>query len=300
MGVFKMSKLSSKINLEGGRTILCIDMYNMMFRNLHVAHKNNPTDLEFIDWKYMIINTIHKYIKQFQPNKVVFAFDDRGYWRKDIYPEYKSHRKKDRDKSAIDYDIFFPIAEKFWDDLKNIFKNVYFVRIDRTEADDIIAISTKEVFKDDNLIAISTDKDMHQLLKFKRYRQYNPIQNKFVESLNPIKNLQIKLIMGDSGDNIPSIKPRTGIVTATNMLNDGLDELFEKNEEIKENYERNKRLIDFDCIPKDIINKIKKSFDEYELSNFSGRDYYNFLLNNKLGGLVNVVQEHNLVFSKVG
>ena len=165
-----LEKVEGIENEENSNKILFMDGHNLMFRTVFIANKHDPLDEDFTYWKYLMLNSIFRTIQYHKPSKFVLAFDGSSYWRKDIYPEYKAKRKSARDKSVIDFDKFFPIANQFMEDLPNIFENWYVVRLDKIEADDVIAVGTNDIFTTaEEIINISTDKDMYQLMKNKNY-----------------------------------------------------------------------------------------------------------------------------------
>jgi len=249
--------------------------------------------------KYLMLNSIFRTIQYHKPSKFILAFDGKEYWRKDIYPEYKAKRKSARDKSTIDFEKFFPVSNKFLSDLQTVFKNWHVLQMDKIEADDIIAVGTKDIFRaSDSIINISTDKDMYQLMKFDNYKQYDPIKRVYVESINPKEDLQIKLLTGDISDNIPSVKKKCGPVTAKKLLDVGLD--VSLNEEMRENYELNKQLIDFDCIPVHIVNQITKEIQNYEIEKFDGKGLFKFLMNEGLSGFSDDIQGYLGALKNIG
>ena len=75
------------------------------------------------------------------------------------------------------------------------------------------------------------------------------------------------ILMGDKSDNIPCIQKKVGPKTAEKLARD--DEAFatfcEKNPDAKRQYELNKTLIDFRCIPIEYVDELKeclfKKFD---------------------------------------
>lgn len=282
-----------------GKKILMLDWKNQEFRFLHVAHSNNPLDEEFLDWRYMMINMIYGYVKKFKPDQLIIANDLGGNWRKDVYPEYKGTRKTGRDESPIDFDKFFEIAGPFYESLKTVFKNVYFVGNKGYEADDFIGVLVKELAGND-ITVITTDKDMYQLHKHKGYKQFNPIKKQYVKVMgSPVKfgekELFIKLLTGDSSDNIPQVKNKMGPKTAEKYM-DKLEELLSEDEEIRKKYELNKKLIDMDMIPKDIQEDIKDIYYNYEFDKFSGRNVYDYLAN-QLPKTLSYIQEINGAFT---
>ncbi len=284
---------------EDRKTVLIIVGHNLMFRTVNIANTINGPEEDFNTWKYFMLFNIMEYLQKFKPDRLIVAFDDRSYWRKDYYPEYKAHRKAARAKSAIDFKKFFPIANEFNDQLKEVLTNVYFIKKEKCEADDVIAVLTSEVFKDWNVINISTDQDFHQLFKYENYKQYEPIKKKFATCINPKKTVEIKILAGDRKDNIPGVKPRCGPATAQKMLDEGLDDIFAENPEIEENYERNKVLIDFDMIPYEIKDIIKKEYNDYDIKPFKGRKLFDFLMKHEIGGMMENVQSFKEYLGKL-
>ena len=74
---------------------------------------------------------------------------------------------------------------------------------------------------------------------------------------NPKKFLTLKILLGDTSDNIPSV-PGVGKATAKKLSEDEkmLESFLENNLAAKERYTKNKNLIDFDMIPDEICNSI--------------------------------------------
>jgi 5'-3' exonuclease len=259
---------------------------------VHVAHNEDPLDEKFSYWKFLVLNNILKSIRTYKADRCILAYDNGNYWRKDIYAEYKGHRKADRKKSAINFDKFFPVMTTFFEELKDTFNNMMLLNVPRCEADDIIAILTKhELTNYDKIINISNDKDMYQLYKYKNYKQYDPIKKSFVESINPNRQLLLKILTGDKSDNIPSVKTRCGPKTAQSMLDEGLD-ISLSDDTIKANFERNKKLIDFEHIPFHIKELIIKHYKETIPSTFNSGKVFNFLVKNRLGAFIDKLQEY--------
>lgn len=269
-----------------GENILIIDMNNLVYRTLAIASFKVPDDLEFNYWKHLFINNIFSSIKQFEPNKVIFAFDSKKLWRREIYKEYKSHRKEARDKSTIDFDSFFKVLDVFMPQMKEAFSNMYLLKIEECEADDIIAILTKEKFKNSEKVTIiSTDKDFIQLLTNRNVDLYNPIKKANVKSINPAKDLQLKILMGDTSDNIPSVRRGTGPKKAENIIREGLENYLDSCQDIKEAYKRNQLIIDFNLIPQRIKDKVINGYENYLISDYTPMKVWNFLQKNGLSKL---------------
>lgn len=274
------NKLMNVLKIENDKRILMFDFHNLVYRTLHIAFFECPEDKQFLYWKYILLNSFFTTIKKMKPSRVVVAIDDTDNWRKKIYPQYKLLRKDARNKSRIDFDAFFVVLDDFIEGLKKTLPNIYFIKVNNCEGDDIIATLAKH-HKEDKTILISTDKDFIQLMKRKKFKIFNPKNNDFVHCLNPLKELECKIIMGDKSDNINAIKSRVGIKTAQKLFNEGLDELL-KDKEIKKKYELNRQLIDMDLIPMEYQNKILNTYKNYKLIQFNAMTLLMFLAKNKI------------------
>ena len=196
-------------------------------------------------------------------NPIVMVGKDcprKSIWRMNIYDKYKENRVYD--------DSFMggPIFKKIYKDdmfLKAGVNKILFC--DQLEADDCIALTTKQILKivpNAKIWIITRDMDYLQLSK-SNIQLYNLKYKKLTDSKNSFndakKDLFCKIVMGDKSDGIPSVFKKCGIKTAEKCYND--NEFFKKKIE-KENayelYERNKKLVDFNYIPKNLVKLFKK------------------------------------------
>ena len=207
-----------------------------------------------------------------------------------VYPEYKANREAKRDSSIVNFDVFFPVVEKFFTVLKESFRNIPFVQIPRCEADDIIAVITKNRPNWD-IINVSSDKDFHQLYVYPNYRQYDGVKHCFVECLDPEKELTLKIITGDRGDNVPGIKYGIGEKRALKILDEDLDLWLAENS-LKETFERNMKLISFRCIPKDIENTILSVINNLTYDTVDTKRYFKFIQMSGLAGLMDTFTDY--------
>ena len=69
-------------------------------------------------------------------------------------------------------------------------------------------------------------------------------------------DLFCKIVMGDISDNISAVLKKCGPKTAIKCYNDRnyFDERMKK-ENAYEKFEQNKKVIDFDCIPNDLVSQ---------------------------------------------
>ena len=310
-----MSKLDLIIDKE--QKALVLDSHNAIFRTLYTAsvqnEKSGLEDPNFTYFKYLYIKNIIDLINFLNPTIVIIAMDAKMNWRKDVYKDYKAHRKAARENSKIDFEKFFPILDIFLQDLKEAFTNIKFIKLDKCEGDDIIAITTKHFHEQDiKSIIVSTDRDMYQLQRYKSIKQYDPMKRKYVESINPLVELEAKIITGDKGDNIPAIKPKCGPVTAASLIKaDYILEITERENKLfdgtlqesnlsKEeldgrehykNYIRNRELIDFQYIPNHIQMVILNELNNYPLSKFDSRKLLNLIVKHRLASFLDNIQE---------
>lgn len=292
-----MSNFSNLFEQDIQQKVVVVDGHNLIFRTLFIAEKHksqfdsDEEDDNFSYWKFIFFKSILNIITQFDPTKMIIVMDAKNTWRKDYYSEYKAQRKAARENSKIDFAKFFPIFDSFYNDMIKTIPNIMHIKVDRCEGDDIIAVISKH-YTDAKIEIISTDKDLNQLLKRKNVKQYDPVKRAYTNSLNPVVDLEVKILTGDKGDNIPSIKPKTGPVTAASIItNNKLEAMMEADPSVKANYERNRVLIDLDMIPKDIVQSITETLNSYTLSQFDGKQFFNFIVKHRLANTLDNPQE---------
>jgi hypothetical protein len=106
--------------------------------------------------------------------------------------------------------------------------------------------------------------------------------------------------VGDKGDGIPHIKPRVSTKTAADIVENGLEDwLNEQTDEVKANFERNKKLIDFDYIPVHVQLKIMEEFKKLRFSSMSMRDMSEFLMAAGLANKFDKVPEYANTFIRL-
>ena len=135
----------------------------------------------------------------------------------------------------------------------------------KLEADDCIAVSVKHLlnkYPGCQIYIITSDKDYLQL-KAPNVHLYNLAYKNIAENKSSTgdaqNDLEIKIIMGDTSDNIPSVFPKCGPKTAQKCVED--PEFFKKkmdnNPEYYKQYELNKILVNFNNIPENLVEEFK-------------------------------------------
>lgn len=196
--------------------------------------------------------------------EMVLCYDDKEYWRKEVFPFYKKNRKKEREASSIDWDKVFSVLNTIRDEIRANFPYKV-IQAPGAEADDIIAtlcLHNSHREQPDNVLILSADKDFIQLHKYNFVKQYDPIHRRWVTTDNPIFYLQEHIIRGDRSDGIPNIltcddafvnhKPQKKMSAEKILSLASMDpESFSNFVRIR-NWKRNAQLIDFQNIPQNI------------------------------------------------
>jgi hypothetical protein len=263
------------------------------------GQEEQPMDEGLI--RHMVLNSLRSYRTKFKNKygELVICSDNRHYWRKDVFPYYKANRKKDRDKSTLDWPMVFETINKLREEITEHFP-YRLLNIDGAEADDLIGVITKQEHMVENILVLSGDKDFVQLQKFKNVDQYAPIQKTFLSTDDPAVALRTHIMSGDPGDGIPNFKSDDDtFVAGKRQTGLGKDDLARWAKESKpENfcdnkmlrgYKRNQELIDLDRIPKEIRDAILDEWDKPHKA--SRKKLLNYFVQNKLVNLMDQLSE---------
>lgn len=266
-------------------------------------HTNIPLEEGML--RHMILNALRYYRTKFHEDygELVICCDSKRYWRKDVFPYYKAGRKKDRQASGVDWSTMFTVLDKVRQELIDVFP-YRTIMIEGAEADDIIG-TIVGYERDEKILILSSDKDFVQLHVYDNVEQYSPVLKKFVRHENPKLYLREHIIKGDRSDGIPNImsadsvfvnggrqKPiRRNIISELARIDLDLVEesnLF-KDDEQKRNWLRNRQLVDLEMIPRELRNKIERTFAEYDTNDRS--KLFNYFVQNKLNNLMENINE---------
>ena len=243
--------------------------------------------------------TRSKYKKEY--GELVICVDGGRSWRKDVFPYYKAHRQVDKDKSMIPWDLVFEAIGVLKQELTEHFPYKV-VEVKTAEADDVIAVLTKELTETgDKVMIVSSDKDFRQLQVYPGVKQYSPLLDKYLVENDPLGYLRSHIISGDRGDGIPNILS----VDDTFVMKKRQKPLLEKklnqwvmcdspedfcNSEMLRNYHRNAQLIDLvHGVPETLKAKI---LEQYEIAHAAPRaGLLNYFIDKKLKNLMEKLQE---------
>lgn len=283
-------------------TTIIIDMSQIMFANIFRS-KLDKKDIEIDFIRHMCLTSILFYKNKFKTKNIILAFDNKKTWRKEYFSYYKARRKSDREKNKkTNYDDIFAIINTLKEEFKQELPFIG-VEVPGAEADDIIAVLTKQMYNTNDVVIVSSDHDYCQLQIYDSVKQFKPVQKMFAERVNPSQYLIEHIIKGETGDGIPNI------LSADNCLADGIKQksitadLLAKlsadladldnpkfNHCTTENFQRNRILVDFSQIPETISINI---ISEYELQkNTQKTSLYNYFYKNNLKTLMERINEY--------
>jgi hypothetical protein len=281
--------------------MILVDYNQVAISNLmeQIGSSKTPIDESLV--RHMILNTIRTYVKKFKEShgpEVVIACDNKNYWRREIYPHYKSNRKKAREASGHDWNTIFECLNKIRDELRD-HSPYKVISVDTCEADDVIATLVQKYSSTQKIMILSSDKDFAQLQRYTNVEQYSPILKKYIKEPLPLLQLKQLIIRGDKGDGIPNIlsaddvfvsggrqKPITEAKIIGWMNQEAKDFC---NEEMFRNFSRNEMLIDLTKIPERLANEILHTYES--AVGHSKQDFLNYMIANRLKNLIEVLDD---------
>jgi len=252
--------------------------------------------------RHMILNSLRSYKVKFgaEFGEMIIACDNTNYWRKQIFPYYKANRKKNQEKSDMDWKAIFECMNKIRAELKEYFP-YRVIEIETAEADDIIGTLVKNfgnVIGGSPILILSGDKDFIQLQVYGNVKQYDPTRKKWVSHKNPEGFLKEHIMKGDSSDGVPNILSSDNVfvvgerqrpLTAKKMEKYLRMNPNEMESIIARNYFRNAQLIDLNYIPDLIREKVMESYDKQ--ANKDRSKLMNYFIANRLKNLTESISE---------
>ncbi|WP_407269852.1 5'-3' exonuclease H3TH domain-containing protein [Radiobacillus sp. PE A8.2] len=200
------------------------------------------------------LNYFTNAIETFQPTHVICCWDmGSKTFRTEWFPEYKANRDQPPVELIPQFDLIKEVTTAF---------NVPNIGLKGYEADDCIGTLAQLYKQYEEVIVVTGDKDMLQLvddhvsvaIMVKGVGNYNVYDShNFSEQMgiSPAQVVDIKALMGDSADNYPGVKG-IGEKTALKLI---------KEYDTVENL-----LVHLDSLPKGVRNKIEVSLDSLHLS----------------------------------
>jgi len=267
-------------------TLLIIDAYGFVFRAFHVLPPLTNKEGLQLGAVYGFTSMLLKVLNNFKPEHVVVVFDAGGKnFRHKIYNEYKAHRP--------------PVPKDLLDQLdimREVATSLNFPIIEKVgyEADDIIAtIATHMSSLEENIVIISSDKDLMQLINH-NIKMYDPMKDQYVSEEMVIKKFgvgpenvrEVMALIGDSSDNIPGIRgigPKTAALLiqefgSVKKLLDRVDKISNVRHRNMINESRDSALISWELVGLDCNVDLEFTINSLKFTNPSSDKISSFLV----------------------
>jgi 5'-3' exonuclease len=247
------------------------DIYKEHINNVEYNWCDNNI---FIDkYEKLYLASIEKLVgkKIYKDSNIIFCMDTpkEQVWRTELKCDYKGDRFDMSKKTNFTPTFKYTYNKIIPNILKNN-KNMFKIRINKLEADDIIATISKHLENTSvNIYLLSGDEDFLQLgrknLYFINYKTKKPKEL----SLGDAKlALHKKLLLGDKSDCIKSIfPPKFSHKTKKTLVEsiESFNEFIKQNKDIEKKYIENTKLINFDSIPSELIQLIITEYNQLKI-----------------------------------
>lgn len=281
--------------------MILIDLSQVMISNILTQVGSHTDVIEPGVVRHMILNTLRSLKNKFGVDygELVIACDDKKYWRREVFPQYKANRKADREKSGIDWHVLFDTLNQIKQELKDNFP-YRVIQVEGAEADDVIGALCfefgTELNSDEQILILSGDKDFIQLQVFGNVQQYDFVRKKSVTAGDPDAYRERLVLTGDRGDGIPNVlSPDTCFIEGQRQKPLRENKILEilrgdtQPEDVMRNWHRNKTLIDLRHIPTNISKRI---IAEYHKESGKGRErIFNYFIQHKMKMLTEHIGE---------
>jgi len=282
--------------------MIIMDLSQVMISNLMIQLGNHTNaDIEEDLLRHMVLNSVRAYNVKFKDEfgEMIIACDAGNNWRRQVFPYYKANRRKNREKSEINWTAVFETLNKVRDELKDYFP-YRVIRVDGAEADDIIGTLAQTYGNtNEKILILSGDKDFVQLQAYMNVQQFDPVQKKWRKTNDVDKFMKEHIIRGDTGDGVPNFLSAddTFVVGARQkpISQKKLDQWLNSDpkefcdEKMLRGYLRNQQLVDLNFIPPDIKKEV---LVQYEQQAGKGRDkLFNYFIERRLKLLLESINE---------
>lgn len=296
--------MPNRQNLRGPVRVILLDASNLFYGTALDFFTNTKEKMTMESVRYVLTSrlaVVARNMRSYGTNRVL-AFDDRRYWRRQVFPHYKAHRAAERAKSKFDWDKFLGFYDLYQDELKEFFP-FKSIKVDFAEADDVIAILAPRMSPHEKVCIGSSDTDNLQLqfidpsieqMSFKTKKMITPKNSEY--------SLFDHIVRGDAGDGIPNIysdadhfvqpdKKRQKSVMAVNVAE------WERHahepekfcsDKMLARFNQNRMLIDYKFIPPSVATAI---VDAYETAEAPKGKLFGYMVANRM---TRVMQEGGL------
>jgi hypothetical protein len=227
--------------------------------------------------RHTVLNTLRSIYKKHKAKygEMIICCDHYS-WRRDYFPNYKAARRASRsgDTESQEYwSAVFEIIGKIKDEIRDYFPWKV-IHVHGAEADDAIAVlaqRTQDFGMHEDVLIVAADGDYKQLQTYRNVKQYSPQLKKMVKCDDPLDWLHTSIAKGQEKDGIPNVlsnddfyirkmngEPMRAPPITAKKLEEWKNEIPET---IRRNWDRNKTLMSFECIPEKVRNEIIESYE---------------------------------------
>lgn len=201
--------------MEDKKKLVVIDGFNFLFRAYYAVRALTRSDGMPTNALYGFTQMLLKVIEELEPDYLTVAIDVPRTFRHDLYKEYKANRKEIDEEMKLQIPMLEPMINAF---------GISSLKVECFEADDIIATLAHNYHEEMEVIIVSSDKDLMQLVNenvsmfdtMKDLRIHTEqVFDKF--SVTPDKVIEVQSLIGDASDNIPGVKS-VGPKTAAKLI----------------------------------------------------------------------------------
>ncbi len=200
-------------------TLYIIDGHSQIYRAYYAPFRalTSPTG-EPTRATYVFCSMMLKFFNERKPTYICLTADSatEKLKRKAVYPDYKVTRR--------------PSPEDLPPQIKRIMQivkamDIPILQMDGYEADDLIATLVERFHREMDIVLISRDKDLDQLLG-PGVVMFDPLEEKTTDAAgvlatkgySPDKAVEVQALMGDAIDNVPGVEG-VGLKTAAKLIN---------------------------------------------------------------------------------
>lgn len=301
---------------------IIFDTPNLIFR-VHAAqsYKNQIRSEDSFGLSlHVVLNTLKKYFKLFNPDELAVVFEGNNNWRKTYTASKECVSKKGYKANRVKDDSFQPFFELIasFEELVREHTSLVCLSHPLLEGDDLISGYVHRFAPTgDKIYIISGDKDFKQLLKFPNVILINPDDGKPRECEDPIFFMFEKCFRGDGGDNVMSAYPRVRLTRlqkaftddyeATKLLNESWSITDPETEEVlhfkvQDLFLENDLLMNLSSQPEEIQQVIEETLN-HELvhhGRFSYPKFMQFLGKYELESIAKQAASFTEIFSITG
>jgi DNA polymerase-1 len=188
------------------RRLVLIDVANCLYRAFFAPFPPlRTTDGTPTKAVYVFANMVRKLLREQSPDAVAMVMDvPGGGFRREMFAGYKATR----DAQPEELSLQIPLARELaaaW--------RIPLLEVPGYEADDVIATLAKQAPEDVEVVIVSTDKDLMQLvgghvtlLDTMKDKRIGPAEVEERFGVPPAQLLDVRALVGDSSDNIPGVR----------------------------------------------------------------------------------------------